>query len=81
MEKTLRIRDNVRIEVSIKVTQDVDYRHVVLTEYSEKIGGSFDLNGIRAETESMVETVSAVICKGIHNLKEFELQEAEKSNG
>lgn len=79
MEKTLRLRDNVEIEVSIRVRQTVNYSPVTLAEYSERLGGSFDLNGIRGEVESMVNTVSAVIFKSLHNEKEKE--GAEKSNG
>lgn len=80
MEKTLRLRDNVEIEVSIRVRQTMNYSPVTLAEHSSRITRSMTLDEIKDEIRAMstesYDLVESMINAGIE--REMEM---EQSNG
>lgn len=80
MEKTLRLRDNVEIEVSIRVRQTMNYSPVTLAEHSSRITRSMTLDEIKDEIKAMsaesYDLVESMINAGIERENEV-----EQSNG
>jgi len=53
MEKTLRLRDNMEIEVSIRVRQTVNYSPVTLAEHSSRMTRTMTLEEVKDEIKAM----------------------------
>lgn len=83
MEKTLRLRDNVEIEVSIRVRQTMNYSPVTLAEHSSRITRSMTLDEIKDEIKAMsaesYDLVESMINAGIE--RENEAEQLKQSNG
>ena len=76
MEKTLRLRDNMEIEVSIRVRQTVNYSPVTLAEHSSKISRTMTLEEVKDEIKAMsaesYDLVESMINAGIEREREVE---------
>ena len=83
MEKTLRLRDNVEIEVSIRVRQTMNYSPVTLAEHSSRITRSMTLDEIKDEFKAMsaesYDLVESMINAVIE--RENEVEQLKQSNG
>ena len=83
MEKTLRLRDNMEIEVSIRVRQTVNYSLVTLAEHSSRITRSMTLDEIKDEIKAMSEESYDIVEAMINSVieRENEAEQLKQSNG
>jgi len=79
MEKTLRLRDNMEIEVSIRVRQTVNYSPVTLAEHSSRMTRTMTLEEVKDEIKAMSAESYDLVETMINS--EIEREEAEQSNG